>query len=199
MNWYEEEVAELIQRRDALTYEPKTIFYGSSSIRMWSSLYEDFKECLPVNLGFGGSTLAACVWFFERIVVPVKNPQTLFVYAGDNDLGDGRTPEEVMTFFEELVTKMNTYHPNIPWYYISIKPSISRWNINDKIKYTNELIESRIKMLDNVTFLNIYNAMLGENGAPNAAYYSEDGLHLNKDGYEVWKEALVALCLPAVR
>ena len=197
MDWYEEEVADLIQRRDALPYDPQTIFYGSSTIRLWESLYDDFKDCQPVNLGFGGSTLAACVWFFERIVAPMKSAQNMFVYAGDNDLGDGRTPEEVLIFFEELVTKMNQYFPNLPWYYISIKPSISRWNIDDKIKRTNELIESVIMEKNNITFINIYNAMLDENGYPNAALFEEDGLHLSKEGYVVWKEALGALCLPA--
>ena len=197
MNWYEEEVADLIQRRDAMPYEPQTIFYGSSTIRMWESLYDDFKDCQPINLGFGGSTLAACVWFFERIVAPIKNPQTMFVYAGDNDLGDGRKPEEVFIFFEQLVGKMNHYFPGMPWYYISIKPSISRWNIDDKIRYANELIEAEIQKHDNITFIDIYDAMLNEDGYPNAAYFEEDGLHLSKEGYEVWKEALGALCLPA--
>ena len=85
----------------------------------------------------------------------------------------------------------------MPWYYISIKPSISRWNIDDKIKRTNELIEAEIKQQDNITFINIYDAMLDENGYPNAALFEEDGLHLSKEGYEVWKEALGAICLPA--
>jgi lysophospholipase L1-like esterase len=197
MNWYEEEVADLVQRRDALPFEPQTIFYGSSTIRLWDSLYDDFKDCQPVNLGFGGSTLAACVWFFERIVVPIKNPHTMFVYAGDNDLGDGRKPEEVFIFFEELVNKMKKHFPGMPWYFISIKPSINRWNIDDKIRYANELIEAEIGKHDNITFLNVYDTMLDENGYPNAAYFEEDGLHLNKEGYEVWKDALRALCLPA--
>lgn len=196
MIWYEEEVAELIQRRNALPYEPQTIFYGSSTIRMWERLYDDFKDCQPVNLGFGGSTLAACVWFFERIVAPVKNPQTMFVYAGDNDLGDGRKPEEVYIFFNELSGKISKCFPGMPWYYISIKPSISRWNIDDKIRYANELIEAEIQKHDNITFIDIYDAMLNDEGHPNAAYFEEDGLHLSKEGYEVWKEALGALCLP---
>jgi lysophospholipase L1-like esterase len=39
--------------------------------------------------------------------------------------------------------------------------------------------------------------MLDENGYPNAAYFDEDGLHLSKEGYELWKEVLGALCLPS--
>jgi len=87
-----------------MPYQPDTLFYGSSSIRLWESLYNDFATYKPVNLGFGGSTLAACVWFFDRLMMPL-NPKRLVVYAGDNDLSDGRNPEEVFIFFEQLVVK----------------------------------------------------------------------------------------------
>ena len=38
MDWYEEEVEQVIKKRDALSYPPKTVFYGSSSIRLWENL-----------------------------------------------------------------------------------------------------------------------------------------------------------------
>ncbi len=37
----------------------------------------------------------ACDYFFDRLVVPV-HPRSLLLYAGDNDLGDGRSVEEVL-------------------------------------------------------------------------------------------------------
>ena len=64
------------------------VFYGSSSIRLWITLAEDFDPRV-LNLGFGGSTLEACDYFFSRLVMPVS-PRSLLLYAGDNDLGDGR-------------------------------------------------------------------------------------------------------------
>jgi hypothetical protein len=97
MTWYHEDIKRLEKERAELTYDPKLIFYGSSSITLWDTLYADFKEYKPVNLGFGGSTLAACVWFFEQVVAPY-NPEAIILYAGDNDLGDGRHAEEVFIF-----------------------------------------------------------------------------------------------------
>ena len=47
------------------------MFYGSSSIRLWDTLAEDIDPGV-VNLGFGGSTLQACDYFFERLVRPCK-------------------------------------------------------------------------------------------------------------------------------
>src|ERR1700761_6083780 len=99
MFWYEEDVKALENKSLALAANAETLFYGSSSIRLWVTLDKDFEGYQPVNLGFGGSTLAACVWFFERIMAPY-HPKRLIIYAGDNDLGDGRHPGEVFIFFQ---------------------------------------------------------------------------------------------------
>ncbi|RYF53925.1 MAG: GDSL family lipase, partial [Cytophagaceae bacterium] len=95
MVWYEADVRE-VENRVAVTPQAtnRVVFYGSSSIRLWTTLAQDFPNNKTLNLGFGGSTLAACTWFFERLIVPAA-PQSLVFYAGDNDLGDGRHPQEV--------------------------------------------------------------------------------------------------------
>jgi len=192
MDWYEEEVEQLIQKRDSLPYRPQTVFYGSSSMRLWDTLYDDFKDYFPVNLGFGGSTLEACVYFFNRIVAPVQSAQRLIIYAGDNDLGDGKSPEEVFRFFRQLEALITLQLPSVPCYYISVKPSISRWNINANIKQTNSLIHEEISKCGSMKFVNIYDAMLNEEALPDTSYFDEDGLHLSKKGYELWKQILHA-------
>jgi len=196
MEWYEGDVKAVIQERLSCPYEPKTIFYGSSSIRLWDRLYEDFEGFQPVNLGFGGSTLAACVWFFDRIVTPIRNPESFLLYAGDNDLGDGRHPEEVLIFFREFILKLRERYPKIPFYYISIKPSLSRMEILKEIVETNKLIENDIDARQgNEFFINIYDKMIGKDGKPNKYYFEDDGLHLNRNGYLIWREVILNECL----
>ncbi|HWB25969.1 MAG TPA: GDSL-type esterase/lipase family protein [Chitinophagaceae bacterium] len=191
MIWYEEEVKRIEKERNTLKYEPKTIFYGSSSIRLWKTLYEDFKEYYPVNLGFGGSTLAACVWFFERVLKPYQ-PEHLIVYAGDNDLGDGRNPEEVYIFFQQFLAYMHRFFPGVLFTYISIKPSISRRNLKGKICYTNQLIQQLIEESgEGHYFLNVYDKMIDAAGNPVPGLYDADGLHLSSKGYEIWKQAVL--------
>ena len=191
MIWYENEVQRLEQEKALLEYEPKMIFYGSSSIRLWDSLYEDFKPYAPVNLGFGGSTLAACVWFFDRLL-STYNPESIIVYAGDNDLGDGRHPEEVFIFFQQLVTHTRRHFGNIPLAFISIKPSITRWNIVDSIRYTNKIIQNEIQQQgNNLHFINIYNKMTDNAGYPKREYLDPDGLHINEKGYALWKDIIL--------
>ncbi|HEY8969538.1 MAG TPA: GDSL-type esterase/lipase family protein [Puia sp.] len=190
MIWYEHEVQRLEQERDSLEYEPKTIFYGSSSIRLWETLYEDFSEYQPVNLGFGGSTLAACVWFFDRLLKHYR-PDSIIVYAGDNDLGDGRHPEEVFIFFQQLVAHVRRHFGDIPLAFISIKPSITRWNIVDSIRYTNTLIQKDILRQGNhLHYIDVYHKMTDNAGYPKREFLDPDGLHISAKGYALWKDII---------
>lgn len=192
MNWYDNDVKEVIEKRLACTYKPETIFYGSSTIKQWNTLEEDFKEYKPINLGFGGSTLAACVWFFEEIVAPIKAPGKFILYAGDNDLGDGRFPEEVFIFYKEFLLVLRKHYKHVPFYFISIKPSLEREEIMDNIIYTNKLIENDIlKNKGNNFFINTFNQMISTKGKPLKTLFESDGLHLNDKGYAIWKTILL--------
>jgi lysophospholipase L1-like esterase len=190
MFWYEEEIMRLEKDGKETGYNAETIFYGSSSIRLWTSLYDDFKDLKPVNLGFGGSTLAACVWFFERVMVSY-HPKRLVIYAGDNDLGDGRHPEEVFIFFQQLVVKTNKRFGDLPCYFVSLKPSISRWYMADQFKFTNNLIETEINSYNNNwQFIDVFKEMLDPAGHPKNEYYLDDGLHLSENGYKLWEKLI---------
>jgi lysophospholipase L1-like esterase len=191
MKWYENDVKEAIAKREQCKYKPKSIFYGSSTITQWDTLYVDFEEFAPVNLGFGGSTLAACVWFFDEIVAPLDQPEKFILYAGDNDLGDGRHPEEVCIFYREFVIKLRQSYQEVPLYFVSIKPSISRVNLTEEIIRTNNLIKAEIDKGDNQHYVNIFEKMIDSKGHPIKKYFKHDGLHLNEKGYEVWKEAIL--------
>lgn len=190
MYWYEEDVKRLEANREKLEFEPETLFYGSSSIRMWTTLNNDFNNMAPVNLGFGGSTLAACDWFFERIMKSY-NPKRMVVYAGDNDLSDGRHPEELFIFFKQLVVETEKRFGNLPCYFVSLKPSISRWNKIEEYKYANRLISEEIaKAGNNWKFINIFDSMLDSKPYPKKEYFAADGLHLSDKGYELWKQII---------
>ena len=190
MFWYEPDVKQVEERKE-LVENPKTLFYGSSSIRLWDSLYEDFNGYKPLNMGFGGSTLAACIVYFERLMEGL-NPDIFVLYAGDNDLGDGRHPEEVLIFFKQMVVEVRNRFGNIPLVYISVKPSIRRFNIIEQIRFTNKIISSEIKKMDeHVFFINNFDKMLDANRYPDRSMFQSEGLHMNEKGYEVWKTTIL--------
>ena len=190
MLWYDDEIQRLEHERAALTYKPDTLFYGSSSVRQWTDLAHDFKDLSTVNLGFGGSTLAACAWFFDRVTTGYE-PERIVFYAGDNDLADGRHPQEVCIFFQQLTLRVNQKFGSIPCYFISLKPSVARWGLSEQFKYTNELISAEIENNQpDWKWVDIFTPMLNAEGKPDAGYFVADGLHLNKKGYQLWTNSV---------
>jgi len=192
MYWYEVDVKQLEEERAKQGYAPGVIFYGSSTLRLWENLSLIFANRKACNLGFGGSTLAACVWFFERVFA-FEHPTALLVYAGDNDLGDGRHPEEILIFFQQLMEKAKALG-DIPCYFISLKPSPARWHMSEQFRYTNNLVKSEIIRKDNNwKFIDVFHSMLDRSGQPLASLYAEDGLHLSAEGYQLWAALIDAV------
>ena len=190
MFWYEEEVKSIESKQVAQKVNCKhVVFYGSSSFRLWPDIEQDFPAFNVTNQAFGGSTLAACCWYFGRLI-PQHKPEVMIIYAGDNDLDNGRHPEEVFYFFKSMMALIQEHCGNIPVAFISIKPSVSRQHLMDSIAYTNTIIQNEIKRIYPLcTFVNIYQDML-TNGLPDSAYFEDDGLHLNALGYQIWKDNL---------
>src|SRR5579883_2356521 len=48
------------------------LFVGSSSIRLWTTLAQDFPELPVINRGFGGSQIADSIRYADRIVFPYR-------------------------------------------------------------------------------------------------------------------------------
>ncbi len=190
MQWYEDEVRALEQRVKVgpIPRHP-VVFYGSSSIRLWSTLASDLALPDALNLGFGGSTVEACAYFFERLVVPA-GPASLVVYAGDNDLGDGQSPDKVLMSFRSLADQVHQRLSGIPFGFISVKPTPARWAIIDRIRRTNDLIRREIGKFETGCFVSVFEAMLDDRGGPRTSLFLEDGLHLSPAGYRVWAAVL---------
>jgi lysophospholipase L1-like esterase len=142
-----------------------------------------------LNLGFGGSTLEACNHFFARLVPPVR-PRSLLVYAGDNDLGDGRSADAVAGYFRSLATKVAASLNGVPFGFISIKPSPARYPLLDRIRGANELIRREIAAIPSAYYVDVFSAMLNSSGKSRADLFLEDGLHLNRSGYHLWGKLL---------
>lgn len=189
MEWYEADVKALERCSAKHTKGANPpVFYGSSSIRMWDTLAEDFDPRV-LNLGFGGSTLEACDYFFSRLIPPV-NPRSLLLYAGDNDLGDGRSVQQVFASFQSLAAKMSKLPPGIPFGFISVKPSPARFAILDRITQLNHLVRLDIEARPDGFFVDVFSTMLDGKGKPKAQYFLDDGLHLNHTGYQLWSSLL---------
>ena len=161
------------------------LFVGSSSINYWKSLAEDFPEVRTINRGFGGSDLDDSVYFADRIVTPYK-PAAVVVYAGDNDLMNGHSPQEVHDDFVNFVSRARAGNPKLPIAFVAIKPSVARRALLDQIRQANALIRDWAAKQDGVAFIDVYTPMLDAQGNPRPELFIQDGLHMNRQGYEIW-------------
>ena len=166
------------------------LFVGSSSIRFWTDVEAQFAN-LPVviNRGFGGSQLSDCVRHLSRLVLAYR-PRTVLVYAGDNDLAAGVAPRDVLKRFVSLVDGI---HEELPWtriVYISIKPSPSREYLMPQIREANALIRDYASGVENVGFADVFTPMLDAGGRPRRELFRKDELHLNAQGYALWKQVI---------
>ncbi|MBW3600931.1 MAG: hypothetical protein KY475_27155 [Planctomycetes bacterium] len=164
------------------------VFVGSSSIRMWD-LASSFPELDAVNRGFGGSQIADAIRFAHRIITPYR-PRLVVLYAGDNDIASGKTPEQVVADYRRFVETVHAKTPEARIAFLAIKPSLRRWELYDKMREANERIAKIAESDERLEFVDIATPMLGANGRPRPELFLDDGLHLNEKGYEVWKDRL---------
>jgi lysophospholipase L1-like esterase len=166
------------------------LFVGSSSIRGWD-LAKSFPKHRPLNRGFGGSQVADSVQFAERIILK-HAPRVVVVYAGDNDIAAGKSPETVLADYRALVKKIHASLPKTRIVYIAIKPSLSRWKLVDKMRAANALIGAEAKKDPRLRFVDIDKPMIGSDGKPRKELFRPDGLHLNYAGYKLWTSLVLA-------
>jgi lysophospholipase L1-like esterase len=165
------------------------LFIGSSSIRMWRTLAQDFPEYRVINRGFGGSQIADSIHFADRIVIPYQ-PRVIVFYAGGNDINAGKSPQTVANDFKRFVGKVREELPATKVVYISVAPNPARWAQIDRVRGANRLIRDYTAKEANLSFIDVHPHMLGDDGQPKPDIYLPDRLHMNEKGYAIWKRVV---------
>ncbi|MGB1318296.1 MAG: GDSL-type esterase/lipase family protein, partial [Flavobacteriales bacterium] len=102
--------------------------------------------------------------------------------------------EEPATIAEEaetFVDGMRRLANGSPVLILSVKPSISRWELKDKYIELNGRLKNVAASFDHAVFVDVWSPMLKRNKEVNPKLFIEDGLHMNEKGYEIWKNALL--------
>ena len=188
-NW-EKEIKRL-QKRISTHHQKEhlIVLYGSSSIRLWVHLQKDLAPHNVLNLGFGGSSYAWCLRYFNTLFDRIV-PQRIIFYAGENDLSQGLPVQQVFNDFRMLVEKVRNTFPKVKISVISIKPSPSRATLSEKFQELNAMYKKYMMSIDGGTILDLYYPMLTSMGCIKSDLYLSDGLHLNRKGYEIWSYEL---------
>ncbi|RCJ16077.1 G-D-S-L family lipolytic protein [Nostoc sp. ATCC 43529] len=173
-----------------------TILAGDS-LSLWfpTELLPDGKNWL--NQGISGETsqgLLKRLNIFDR-----TQPEVIFVMIGINDLIRGTRDEVILDNHQRIMSYLRRVHPTAEIVVQSILPhggEEATWQGRDKLlAITNNRIRrlndrlQRISAKKGVKFLDLYPLFTNTQGNLRQEF-TTDGLHLNREGYIVWRSAL---------
>ncbi len=165
------------------------LFLGSSSVVRWDT-DSSFPERNVLNRGFGGSQIEHQLRHMDRVIWKYE-PRIIVFYCGDNDINAGKTPSQVMQDFRKYRQRVAERLPETDFIYLSIKPSVRRWNLWQDMAAVNEAIRQAAQTDDKLHYCDIATPMLENNaGPPPEKWFVRDGLHLSDEGYALWNKIM---------
>lgn len=197
-NQWEDEI-QAFERKDRENPPPQgaVVFTGSSSIRMWETLEQDFLEFKAINRGFGGSTYQDLFYFRDRLILKY-NPSYVVLYSGDNDLASGLSAHEISVKVRDLIWKIHEKQ-NVPIALVSVKPSPARQSLIPKINELNKKLFEIAWENPNVDYIDVFSLMIGRQGQVKRELFLEDQLHMSQAGYDIWQEVIGLYLKNAIR
>lgn len=175
----------------AMPAKNSILFVGSSSFRMWTTIKDDFRMHSVINRGFGGSSLPDVIRYADEIIFPYQ-PGQVVIYCGENDLAasDTVTSQIVFERFQTLFNMIRKQLPEAAVAFVSIKPSPSRAHLLPKVIAANNLIKEFLKGQTKSAYIDVFSAMVDQQGNPKPDLFIGDRLHMNQKGYAIWVEII---------
>ena len=181
------------KRQDSISFPPKNgiLFIGSSSIRKWTDLELRFAGKPIIRRGVGGCELWQLVDFYMPYILFPYHPRKIFIYAGDNDIAEGKSSEFVFQEFKQLLKLIHEQLPDAKVYFMSIKKCPSRAKYYEEVVKANELIKHYLANKSKSVYIDLNTIILKKNSTtPDSALFEADYLHLNRIGYNRWQKVL---------
>jgi lysophospholipase L1-like esterase len=187
---FKDEITAIKQKNTQVSTRNPIVFTGSSSVRMWNDIESRFSAYNILNTGFGGSQMSEMFYYAEELIVDYK-PKQIFIYEGDNDLGEGKSPDQILQDADKVVKYLRGRLPKrIQIAFITPKPSIRRWDLKQRYENYIRLLKQWTAKQKNVICIDVWSPMIDTNGELKRDLFVEDGLHMNAKGYDLWTQAI---------
>jgi len=173
----------------------RTVLMGDSITEGWINSDADFfAQNQLIDRGISGQTTAQMLLRFRNDVIDLK-PKTVVILAGINDIAENTGAISVEQIFSNIKSMCDLARANqIKVVLCTVLPAAQfpwRPQINpiEKVLAINEMIRNYARQ-EKISLVDYFTAMKdAQNGLPKI--YSEDGVHPNKEGYEVMKNLLL--------
>ncbi|AFZ19816.1 GDSL-type esterase/lipase family protein [Allocoleopsis franciscana] len=166
--------------------EADIVFLGDSITDAceWQEL---FKNVRIKNRGISGDTTKGILNRIHEVVE--SQPQKIFIMIGINDLTKGSSIDETFNNYQDLLNILQKESPKTKVFVQSVLP------VNNQ-KYPNIGVNNNIINLNNrlrdlaqklsFNYIDLFSDFLDSNNQLDAQY-TTDGIHLNGQGYLLWK------------
>jgi len=170
---------------DSLSIDSNDIvLVGNSLTRRFP--FEILTNTHIINRGIDGNT---CQQVLGRITsINMKHPKRILLEIGINDLlRDKVSVDSLFTSYKELAFKIRRETPQTKLCIQSLLPVAKESDVNSKITKINQRLLIFCQN-NNIEYIDLFPLFL-KSGRMNSAL-SYDGLHLNIQGYKVWKSKI---------
>ncbi len=198
-----------------LTYEEHVKFLSDRAKEMAAKSPEHLTVLLgdSLSLWFPGELMPGQrVWINQSIsgektkgllnrldLIEKNKIESIFVMIGINDLIWGKTDAEIIENYKEIVRQLKAKHPDSQIVVQSILPhggENSTWESRDKLMALDSdrivAMNNRLKKIaadNDAYYLDLYPIFVTGDGQLRPDL-TTDGLHLNREGYLVWRSAI---------
>lgn len=158
----------------------------------WSNL---FPNSSVENRGIGGDTTLGVLNRLNQVIE--LKPSQIFLMIGTNDLCFGRSISDTISNYQLILARFHTELPDTKIYIESVLPfndtifPSRNLRTNGNIRQLNVEIR-KLAQLYNYQYIDLTPAFTGADGRL-PAQYTSDGLHLDDEGYLIWREQINAL------
>jgi lysophospholipase L1-like esterase len=168
------------------------IFLGNSitDIGEWTEIWHNIKV---KNRGISGDNTFGVLARLDEIVS--AKPKQIFIMIGINDIARNIPDSIILSNYSKIIQTIQQTSPTTTIIVQSILPTNNEFtafkNHQNKTVHIVAVNQALQKMCSEkgLTFLNLHDAFLDENGKLNKQY-TNDGLHINGYGYMLWKKII---------
>lgn len=132
------------------------------------------------------------------------HPRKIFLLIGVNDVSHHLTPDSIATAVEKLIVKIKSQSPESQLYlqsWLPINNDFKRYRNmigKEEIILQGNVFLKQVAMRQGIPFIDLF-PLLADRQCKLPRHLTNDGLHLNEEGYKIWRDAVAPYIAPEMK